>query len=33
MPRLQKIFAESWIEKARAGWWIQNEEGEWIRKS
>jgi len=32
IPRLQKIFAKSWIEKARPGWWIQKEDGEWIRK-
>lgn len=31
--RVQKIFAESWIENARTGWWIQNEDGEWIRKT
>ena len=32
IPRLQKVFAESWIENARPGWWIQNEEGAWIKK-
>jgi uncharacterized protein YdbL (DUF1318 family) len=33
IPRLQKVFAGSWIEKARPGWWIQNEDGEWVKKS
>jgi len=32
IPRIQKIFAKSWIRKARPGWWIQNEKGRWIRK-
>jgi uncharacterized protein YdbL (DUF1318 family) len=31
-PRIQKIFAKKWIENSRPGWWIQREEGEWIRK-
>jgi uncharacterized protein YdbL (DUF1318 family) len=33
IPRIQKIFAQSWIKNARPGWWIQNEAGEWMRKS
>ncbi len=32
IPRIQKIFAKSWIENSRAGWWIQKDDGEWIRK-
>jgi len=32
VPRIQKIFAENWIRKSRPGWWIQTEEGRWIRK-
>ena len=32
LPRIQKIFAERWIMKARPGWWIQKQNGEWIRK-
>jgi uncharacterized protein YdbL (DUF1318 family) len=32
IPRIQKIFAKRWIENSRAGWWIQNEDGEWVRK-
>jgi len=32
IPRIQKIFAKSWIENSRPGWWIQKEDGEWIKK-
>jgi uncharacterized protein YdbL (DUF1318 family) len=32
IPRIQKIFAQSWIENSRPGWWIQNDDGDWIRK-
>lgn len=32
IPRIQKIFAKSWIENSRPGWWIQKDEGEWIKK-
>jgi len=32
IPRVQKIFAENWIAKAHSGWWIQTEDGSWIRK-
>jgi uncharacterized protein YdbL (DUF1318 family) len=32
IPRIQKIFAKSWIENSRQGWWVQNDDGEWIRK-
>jgi len=31
--RVQKIFAERWINNARPGWWIQEENGEWIKKT
>lgn len=30
--RVQKIFAESWIKNSSPGWWIQKEDGEWIKK-
>lgn len=33
IERVQKIFAESWIKSAEPGWWVQNENGEWVRKS
>jgi uncharacterized protein YdbL (DUF1318 family) len=32
IPRIEKIFARNWIRKAKPGWWIQNEEDEWIQK-
>ena len=30
--RIQQIFAASWINAASPGWWIQKENGEWIKK-
>jgi uncharacterized protein YdbL (DUF1318 family) len=32
VPKIKAIFAKSWIEQARAGWWIQDEQGNWKRK-
>jgi uncharacterized protein YdbL (DUF1318 family) len=32
IPRIQKIFAKRWIENSRPGWWVQKDNGEWIRK-
>jgi uncharacterized protein YdbL (DUF1318 family) len=32
ISRIGKIFAENWIRDAQPGWWIQKEDGEWIRK-
>lgn len=32
IPDIKKIFARSWVENAREGWWVQNENGEWRRK-
>ena len=32
ISRVQKTFAKSWIRSARPGWWIQKENGEWIKK-
>ncbi len=29
---IKKIFAMSWIKKAKKGWWIQDASGEWRRK-
>ena len=31
IPRIKSIFAKSWIDQARPGWWIQ-EQGNWRRK-
>jgi uncharacterized protein YdbL (DUF1318 family) len=32
VPRIKSIFAKSWIEQARTGWWIQDEQGNWKRR-
>ena len=32
LPQIQKIFANSWREKSHPGWWIQNDNGQWIKK-
>ena len=32
IPRIQKIFAESWIRNSPPGWWVQNEDGTWVKK-
>ena len=32
IEKIQKIFAESWIKSAAAGWWIQQEDGAWVKK-
>lgn len=33
ISKIQEIFAAEWIKKADSGWWIQNESGEWIKKT
>jgi len=33
IPKIQKIFAGMWIKDARTGWWIQNADGAWARKT
>jgi uncharacterized protein YdbL (DUF1318 family) len=32
IPDIQKIFAETWIQKAEPGWWIQQPNGQWTKK-
>jgi len=32
VPRIRRIFAGSWIEQAKAGWWIQDTQGNWKKK-
>jgi uncharacterized protein YdbL (DUF1318 family) len=32
IPKIKSIFAKSWIDQARAGWWIQDGGGNWRRK-
>jgi uncharacterized protein len=31
IPKIKSIFAKSWIEQARPGWWVQDQGG-WRRK-
>ncbi len=33
IERIQKIFAAEWAKSAAAGWWIQQEDGAWVKKS
>ena len=32
VARVRKIFAESWIANAAPGWWVQQDDGQWIKK-
>ncbi|HEV8343342.1 MAG TPA: YdbL family protein [Candidatus Binatia bacterium] len=32
MPDIKRIFANSWIDQARSGWWIQDAQGNWRKK-
>jgi len=32
VPRIKTIFAKSWREQAQAGWWVQDEQGNWQKK-
>ena len=32
VPRIKGIFARSWLEQARPGWWIQDSQGNWKKK-
>ncbi|MGH7795745.1 MAG: YdbL family protein [Candidatus Binatia bacterium] len=32
VPKIKSIFAKSWIEQARPGWWIQDSQGSWKKK-
>jgi len=29
---IQRIFADTWIDKAEAGWWVQRQDGTWSKK-
>jgi len=33
IERIQKIFAVEWAKSAAAGWWVQQEDGAWVKKS
>lgn len=32
IPKIKTIFARSWIDQARPGWWIQDAQGSWRKK-
>jgi uncharacterized protein YdbL (DUF1318 family) len=32
IPDIKRIFARSWIDQAKSGWWIQNADGSWTKK-
>jgi uncharacterized protein YdbL (DUF1318 family) len=32
IPDIKKLFAKSWIKKARKGWWVQGPDGKWAQK-
>jgi uncharacterized protein YdbL (DUF1318 family) len=32
IPRIKAIFAKSWLDQARPGWWVQDSQGNWRRK-
>ncbi len=32
VPRIQKIFAETWIDKAEPGWPVQSKDGTWTKR-
>lgn len=32
LPKIQKIFANSWRDKSQPGWWIQDDQGGWQKK-
>ena len=32
LPKIQRIFANSWRDKSQPGWWIQNDGGGWQKK-
>jgi uncharacterized protein YdbL (DUF1318 family) len=33
VERVQTIFAAEWEKTASAGWWIQKDDGTWVKKS
>ncbi len=32
IPKIKAIFARSWLEQTRPGWWLQDSQGNWKRK-
>jgi uncharacterized protein YdbL (DUF1318 family) len=33
VERIQKIFAAEWEKTAASGWWVQKDDGTWVKKS
>lgn len=33
LPEVKRLFAKSWQKEAKNGWWVQNEDDEWEKKS
>jgi hypothetical protein len=29
---VQRLFANSWRDKSLPGWWIQRDDGQWVKK-
>ena len=32
VEQIEKIFANSWRDKFKAGWWVQDDKGSWAKK-
>jgi uncharacterized protein YdbL (DUF1318 family) len=32
LGEVQRLFANSWREKSLPGWWIQQDNGQWVKK-
>ena len=32
LGEVQRLFANSWREKSSSGWWIQQDNGQWVKK-
>lgn len=32
VDEIKKLFANSWRKESKKGWWIQKDDGEWVRK-
>jgi len=32
IPKIKSIFARSWLDQARPGWWLQDSQGNWKKK-
>lgn len=32
VPKIKRIFAKSWMDQAKPGWWIQDGQGGWKKK-